>query len=98
MDQDRATTDDRIKRTQNQLDEVQGIMADNIEKVLTRGDELDSLQERSEDLEAGARLFRRSARRLRNNMWWKDKKMLAILLVILLVIIMIIVIAALATK
>ena len=37
---------------QSQVDEVKGVMTQNIEKVLERGDRLDDLMDKTEELEA----------------------------------------------
>ena len=37
---------------QSQVDEVKGVMTQNIEKVLERGDHLDDLMDKTEELEA----------------------------------------------
>lgn len=34
----------KVKRVQNQVNEVAGVMQDNIEKVIERGDKLEDLQ------------------------------------------------------
>ncbi|XP_022110982.1 vesicle-associated membrane protein 7-like isoform X2 [Acanthaster planci] len=44
-----------ITNLQNQVDEVKGIMIQNIDKVLSRGDKLEDLMQKTEDLEASVR-------------------------------------------
>lgn len=51
--------DDQLKRAQEQVNDVVGIMRDNIEKVLDRGDKLGDLEDKSENLMEGAQAFRR---------------------------------------
>lgn len=38
---------------QAQVDEVKGVMSQNIERVLQRGDKLEDLMDKTEELEAG---------------------------------------------
>lgn len=67
-------------------------MRDNINKVSQRGERLDHLQDKTDNLAVSAQGFRRGANRVRKAMWWKDMKMrmwIAIGVVILLVIIIV---------
>jgi vesicle-associated membrane protein 4 len=67
-------------------------MRENINKVSQRGERLDSLQDKTDNLAASAQGFRRGANRVRKQMWWKDMKMrmwLVIGIIILLVIIIV---------
>ena len=50
---------------------MKGIMVENIEKVLERGEKLDLLVDKTELLQEGAFNFRREAKRLRQSLWWK---------------------------
>ena len=43
---------DTVTRLQSQVDEVKGVMTQNIEKVMERGDRLDDLMDKTEELEA----------------------------------------------
>jgi vesicle-associated membrane protein 4 len=68
-------------------------MRDNINKVSERGERLDSLQDKTDNLAVSAQGFRRGANRVRKQMWWKDMKMrmciiggIAILLIIVIVV------------
>lgn len=47
-------------------------MQENIERMRERGENLDSLQDKTENLSVSAQGFRRGANRVRKNMWWKD--------------------------
>ena len=67
-------------------------MRNNINKVSERGERLDSLQDKTDNLATSAQGFRRGANRVRKQMWWKDMKMrmcLIIGIIILLVIIIV---------
>ncbi|XP_046360291.2 vesicle-associated membrane protein 722-like [Haliotis rufescens] len=84
-------------KLQNQVDEVKGVMSQNIEKVLERGDRLDDLMDKTEELEASSASFQKTARRIQKKYWWKNTKMTLILIAVVLVIIIIIVVAVLAS-
>jgi len=67
-------------------------MRNNINKVSERGERLDSLQDKTDNLAVSAQGFRRGANRVRKQMWWKDMKMrmcLIIGIILLLVIIIV---------
>lgn len=67
-------------------------MRENINKVSQRGENLDSLQDKTDNLAVSAQGFRRGANRVRKDMWWKDMKMrvcLVICVIILLIVIIV---------
>lgn len=67
-------------------------MRENINKVSQRGERLDSLQDKTDNLAVSAQGFRRGANRVRKQMWWKDMKMRMCLIagIILLLIVIIV--------
>jgi len=84
---------------QAQIDDTVGIMRENITKVAERGERLDQLQDKTDNLAVSAQGFRRGANRVRKNMWWKDMKMRIIIGVSILIIVVIIVVSIVrATK
>jgi vesicle-associated membrane protein 4 len=84
-----TTTDYRAQ----EIDSTVGIMRDNINKVSERGERLDSLQDKTDNLAVSAQGFRRGANRVRKQMWWKDMKMrmciIAAVIILLLVVIVV---------
>jgi len=82
---------------QAQIDDTVGIMRENITKVAERGERLDSLQDKTDNLAVSAQGFRRGANRVRKNMWWKDMKMRLIIGVAIAIIIVIIVVSIVKT-
>jgi len=89
----------RTQALQAQIDDTVGVMRDNINKVSQRGERLDALQNKTDDLAASAQGFRRGANRVRKAMWWKDMKMRIWLGIgIAILIIIIVVPAVVATK
>merc|ERR1712235_75582 len=85
-----ADTREQIASTRREVDEVKGVMANNIEKIRERDDRLNNLQGRTADLENGAMEFESRARSLKRKYWWRNMKMWMILGVVLLVIIIIV--------
>lgn len=74
----RENTADRLSGFQSQLNDVVSVMKDNVNKVLQRGENLDSLQGRSAALSIHADEFQRSARRTARTIWWQNTKMVVI--------------------
>jgi len=70
---------DAISNVQHEIDGVRGIMTDNIERVLERGERIDLLVDKTDRLGHGASDFRVRARGLRRRMWWKNIKLMALL-------------------
>ncbi|KAJ1921750.1 serine/threonine protein kinase [Mycoemilia scoparia] len=73
-----------------QVDEVVGIMQDNINKVMAREGQLENLQDKTDDLHQGSMAFKQKASGVRRKMKWRDMKLkiiIAIVVVILIVVI-----------
>lgn len=67
-------------------------MRDNINKVAERGERLDSIENKTDNLAISAQGFRRGANRVRKDMWWKDMKMrMCLILAVIIILIVIIV-------
>jgi len=84
----------RTAALQAQIDDTVGVMRENINKVSQRGERLDSLQDKTDNLAVSAQGFRRGANRVRKEMWWKDVKMRICLIVVIILLILVIVIPA----
>ncbi|KAI5903986.1 Synaptobrevin 2 [Candida parapsilosis] len=69
-----------------------GIMRDNINKVAERGERLDSIENKTDNLAISAQGFRRGANRVRKDMWWKDFKMRMCLIFAVIIVIIVIVV------
>ncbi|PVH89030.1 snare protein-like protein Snc2 [Cadophora sp. DSE1049] len=94
-----APGNQRTAALQAQIDDTVGVMRENINKVSQRGERLDSLQDKTDNLAVSAQGFRRGANRVRKQMWWKDMKMRMCLIIgIIILLIVIIVPAVVATK
>jgi len=59
----------KVSKVKAQLTEVKGIMMDNIEKVLDRGEKIELLVDKTENLQFQADSFQRQGRQLRRKMW-----------------------------
>ena len=78
-----------------QVDEVKDIMTQNIDKVLERGEKIEILVDKTEELSSTADSFQKSSKKLKTQMWWRDKKWTIVIVLVILVVIGIIVLAIL---
>lgn len=70
---------------------VQNLMIENIDKVLDRGEKIELLVDRTEDLTESAQDFRYKSRKLKNKMFWKNVQLVVILVLIILAVLLVIV-------
>lgn len=75
---------DAITNVQENIDSVKGIMTENIERVLERGERIDLLVDKTDRLGVGAHDFRVRSRGLKRKMWWKNVKVMALLAVVVI--------------
>ncbi|CAL9682342.1 unnamed protein product [Knipowitschia caucasica] len=84
----------KLDNVQGQVNEVKVILKDNIKKVLERGDRLDDLIEKTDDLQATADSFQRTSTRVARKYWWKNIKIMIIIGVVVSVAIILIIVFA----
>ncbi|KAF7647115.1 hypothetical protein LDENG_00177280 [Lucifuga dentata] len=89
-----SASSNKMAQVQGQVNEVKVILKDNINKVLERGDKLDDLIGKTDDLQASADTFQRTSTRVARKYWWKNIKMMIIIGVIVVIIIVLISLAA----
>ncbi|KAI0057174.1 VAMP/synaptobrevin-like protein [Artomyces pyxidatus] len=82
-------TDD-LARAQSELAQVKDIMVQNVEQILSRGERIELLVDKTDTMASQATAFRRGARTVRRQMWWKNKRVLALGIIVALVIVWII--------
>lgn len=93
-----AEQPNKAKQVQKEVDDVVGIMHENINKVMDRGEKLDSLQTKTEDLQQGALQFKRGASRVRKQMWWKNMKLNLIIAAVVIIILLLIILPIVLTS
>ncbi|KAJ6717479.1 VESICLE-ASSOCIATED MEMBRANE PROTEIN 727 [Salix purpurea] len=64
----------KLSKLKAQITEVKGIMMDNIDKVLDRGERIELLVDKTENLQFQADSFQRQGRELRRKMWLQNLK------------------------
>ncbi|KAI9441339.1 vesicle-associated membrane protein [Lactarius indigo] len=78
-------TDD-LSRAQSELAQVKDIMVQNVEQILSRGERIELLVDKTDSMASQATAFRRGARTVRRQMWWKNKRVLGLGVLVALVI------------
>ncbi|XP_023209453.1 vesicle-associated membrane protein 7-like [Centruroides sculpturatus] len=85
---------DTVARVQGELDELKDIMVKNIDTVATRGERLELLVDKTENLSSSAITFRKSSRNLARSMLLKNIKITIIIVATIIIILYFIVSAA----
>ncbi|KAL4614626.1 hypothetical protein ACB098_07G052700 [Castanea mollissima] len=83
----------KLAKVKAQVSEVKGVMMENIEKVLDRGEKIELLVDKTENLHQQAQDFRTSGTKIRRKMWLQNMKIKLIVLGILIALILIIVLS-----
>ncbi|XP_020883980.1 vesicle-associated membrane protein 722 isoform X2 [Arabidopsis lyrata subsp. lyrata] len=86
----RILTRDMVKA---QVSEVKGVMMENIEKVLDRGEKIELLVDKTENLRSQAQDFRTQGTQMRRKMWFQNMKIKLIVLAIIIALILIIILS-----
>ncbi|XP_051784846.1 vesicle-associated membrane protein 8 isoform X2 [Erpetoichthys calabaricus] len=90
-----ATGDpDKVQTLQSQVEGVKNIMTQNVDRILARGEKLDDLMNKTEDLQSSSNTFRKSAEKVSRKYWWKNVKMIVLICVIVAIILILIILFA----
>lgn len=88
---DRYSNIEKIQKVRSEVDSVKGIMGQNIQKVMERGEKVEVLLDKSEKLSHESLLFKRKAKSLKRNMICKNVKLLIVILTVIAIIVIIII-------
>jgi Synaptobrevin len=58
---------------------------DNIERVLSRGERIELLVDKTDAMSSQARAFRKRSQALRRRMWWRNTKLIALIVFVVVV-------------
>ncbi|GFZ51650.1 hypothetical protein JCM24511_09418 [Saitozyma sp. JCM 24511] len=78
---------DKIRKTQAELQEVTRLMEENIMATQQRGEMMDHLQVKTDNLAVQSKTFRTQAAVVRRKMWWKNFKWWILLTLLLILIV-----------
>merc|ERR1711971_668028 len=70
-----AGTSDKVQMVRNEVDRVKDIMVANVETLMDRGERLELLVDKTENLSQHSVSFRRAGRQIRRQYWWENTKM-----------------------
>ncbi|KAJ7267263.1 VAMP/synaptobrevin-like protein [Mycena rebaudengoi] len=73
-----APPTDELARAQTELNQVKDIMVQNVEQILSRGERIELLVDKTDVMAGQATAFRRGARSVRRQMWWRNTKIMAL--------------------
>ncbi|XP_058729338.1 vesicle-associated membrane protein 721 [Vicia villosa] len=83
----------KLAKVKAQVSEVKGVMMENIDKVIDRGEKIEVLVDKTENLHSQAQDFRHHGTQLRRKMWYQNMKIKLIVLAIIIALILIIVLS-----
>ncbi|KAJ1091820.1 hypothetical protein NDU88_004935 [Pleurodeles waltl] len=89
-----AVGNDRVRNLQSEVEGVKNIMSQNVDRILARGENLDNLRNKTEDLEASSEHFKTTSQKVARKYWWKNAKMIAIICVVVGIIVLFIILFA----
>jgi len=78
---------DKITKVKGEIEDAKNVMVQNIEKVLARGEKIEVLVDKTEDLNQQSQSFRKKSTQLKRKMWWKNAKLCCLLITIVAAII-----------
>lgn len=71
---DPSIVDDRVAKVKKAVDNVKEIAMENVEKVIDRGEKIESMVEATEQLQENAQGFHSQSTALRRQLWWQNVK------------------------
>ncbi|XP_021725461.1 vesicle-associated membrane protein 724-like [Chenopodium quinoa] len=77
---DHAEEIDRVAKVKAQISEVQVIITDNVNKILERGEQIDTVVDKAEKLHDSSLEYRNRAIEIRRKMWYQNAKIKLIIL------------------
>ncbi|XP_010413966.1 PREDICTED: putative vesicle-associated membrane protein 726 [Camelina sativa] len=83
----------KLAKVKAQVTEVKGVMMENIEKVLDRGEKIELLVDKTEDLRSQAQDFRTQGTKLKRKMWYDNMKIKLIVFGIIMALVLIIILS-----
>nr|CAI5818870.1 unnamed protein product [Callosobruchus analis] len=78
---------DTISKVHSELDELKNIMVKNIDNVAMRGERLELLVNKAENLNSGSVTFRTTSRNLARSLFWKNVKLYVVIGIVVTVIV-----------
>ena len=77
--------DNKIAEVNDKVEATKQVMKDNVQKVIERGDNIETLIEKTDILVQTSDSFRVNTKTLKQKIWWKNVKIWIILIIVVLV-------------
>lgn len=87
---DNGAAQDKVSSVALQVEEVKGVMQDNINAVLKNQENLDTLLESSNVMRDDASTFKRSAVAAKKRFWWQNVRLMIAIVVLLIVLVLVV--------
>lgn len=71
-----APPTDEVDRAKGELAQVKNIMVQNVEQILSRGERIELLVDKTDNMAHQATAFRRGARTVRRQQFWRNQKIM----------------------
>ncbi|XP_064421620.1 vesicle-associated membrane protein 8 isoform X2 [Latimeria chalumnae] len=94
MTEESQVGSDHVRNLQNEVEGVKNIMTQNVDRILARGEKLDDLMNKTEDLQASSEHFKTTSQKVARKYWWKNVKMIVLICLIVGIIVLFIVLFA----
>ena len=88
------TNNNNIHTLTKEVDETKHLLIKNCEKIIERGNTLDSIDNKATALNISSVSFKKTSTQLKNKMWWQEKSCIFIVVGIFLLIIIIIILSS----
>jgi len=75
---------DKVQQVKGEIEQVKDVMVHNIEKVLERGERIEILVDKTDNLNQQSFAFKKRSTALKRQMWWKNTKLMVILIIVVL--------------
>jgi len=75
---------DKITKIKGEVEDAKAIMVQNIDKVLERGERIEVLVSKTEDLNVQATSFKKKSTTLKKKMWWQNCRLTLVIIIITL--------------
>ncbi|KAA8494532.1 Vesicle-associated membrane protein [Porphyridium purpureum] len=89
---DQARNVDQLEGVKYQVDEVKGVMENNIQQALNNQENLDTLVDKTDVMRNEASNFQRSSQAAKNKFWWQNTTFMVLIVIAAIVLVLVIVV------
>ena len=73
-----SSSSSELDRAKTELSQVKDIMVQNVEQILSRGERIELLVDKTDNMASQATAFRRGARTVRRQQFWRNQKIMVL--------------------